>query len=86
MKKRPSTGQIKFVPFLRNDTSFGHCKGGCSSSCRSAILKFTIYGGGGGGGGNGGVGGGAGGACGAGVMGAYGAGSSWQEKNHYNQL
>ena len=77
------------MPFLRNNTSFGHCKGGRSNSCRSAILKFTIYGGGGGGGGNGGVGGGAGGAgggCGAGVMDACGAGSIWQEKNHYNQL
>ena len=85
MKKRPSTGQIKFVPFLRNKASLGHCKGGRSTSCRSAINRFTMYGGGGGRGDAGGAGG-AGGACGACVIGACGAGSSWKEKNHYNQL
>ena len=44
MKKRPSTGQIKFVPFLRNNASFGHCKGGSYNSCRSAIVKSTMCG------------------------------------------
>ena len=44
MKKRPSTGQIKCVPFLRNNASFGHCKGGSSNSCRSAIVKSTMCG------------------------------------------
>ena len=83
MKKRPSTGKIKFVLFVRNNASFGHCKGGRSNSCRSAIIKFTMYGevvGGGGGGGvaggGGGAGGGAGGAGGSGVIGACGGGSS----------
>ena len=72
---------------MRNNASFGHCKSGRSTGCRSAIIKFTIYGGGGGGGG-GDTGSAvcAGGAGGAGVLGACGAGSSWQEKNHYNQL
>ena len=40
MKKCPSTGQINLCLFLRNNASFGHCKGGCSTSCKSAILSL----------------------------------------------
>ena len=75
--------------FFSNYPSFGHCKGGRSNSCRSAIIKFIIYGGDGGGGGGGGGGGFAGGGCGGGdggwcgVVGACGGGSSWQEKKNY---
>ena len=93
-KNAPQPTKSKLCLFLRHNVSFGHCKGGRSNSCRSAKIKFTMYGGGsgvgGGGGGGGGVGnagaGGAGGACGTGVVGACGGGSSWQEKNNYNQL
>ena len=55
MKKRPSTGQVKFVPFLRSNASFGHCNGGCSTSCNGI-----------GGGGGGACSAGVVGACGAG--------------------
>ena len=58
MEKTPSNSQIKFVPFWRNNASFGRRKGGSSNSCRSAIVKFTVYGEGGGGGGGGGSAGG----------------------------
>ena len=61
MNKQPLTGQIQFVSFLRNIARLGHCWGGRCDSCRSAIIRFTMYDKAGGGGGGGGCGGGDGG-------------------------
>ena len=40
MKKRPSTGQIKYVPFLRKNASFGLSKSG--SIIIVSVLKLSV--------------------------------------------